>query len=127
MTSREPDRFGTDFSRLDSIVERTGHVVSGDDLERDQEVAGGRRDALVLRDDLDAPYPHPVSVDDLQEVRADAESLDHFEPVGRRPAERLSLVGSERGDHFAEHTDLVREDEPECVYRARSDALSLAF
>src|SRR5256885_13509458 len=77
--------------------------------------------------DLDPAYPHPVSVHDLQEVRADAEILDDLEPVGRRAAERFSLVRNERRDHFVEHADLVREDELEFALRDLVDLLHLAF
>src|SRR5256885_13000784 len=56
--------------------------------------------------DLDPAYPHPVSVHDLQEVRADAEILDDLEPVGRRAAERFSLVRNERRDQDRKSTRL---------------------
>src|SRR2546422_3840410 len=38
---------------------------------------------IVCRLLLEKKKPHPVSVDDLQKVRADTESLDDIVPVGR--------------------------------------------
>src|SRR5437867_4016584 len=115
MTSRKADRFRPDFACLNPIVERAGHVVSGDHLEGNQEIVGGRRNAIVFGNHLDAAHPHSVPVDDPQEVRADAEPLTKLEPMGRRAAERLSFMRDERRDHFVEHADLVREDELEAV------------
>src|SRR5437867_3079392 len=127
MTSRKADRFRPDFACLNPIVERAGHVVSGDHLEGNQEIVGGRRNAIVFGNHLDAAHPHSVPVDDPQEVRADAEPLNKLEPMGRRAAERLSFMRDERRDHFVEHADLVREDELEFVVRHIVDLLHLAL
>ena len=84
MAPRKADRLRPDFARLHSVVERAGHVIPGDHLERDQKIAGGWRDSIVLGDNLDPAHAHPVSVGDLQEVRPEAEVLDDLEPVRRR-------------------------------------------
>src|SRR2546422_1569336 len=72
---------------------RSGHVVPGDHLERNEEIAGGWRDSIVLRDDLDTAHAHPVSVDDFQEVRPEAELLDDLEPVDRKSTRLNSSHG----------------------------------
>src|SRR5467141_4619279 len=127
MALREPEIFGADLPFFDTIVQRSCDVVPCDHLEGDEEIPRGWRDLVVVGDDLNAPDPHPIPVDDAQEVRADAEVAHRAEPVGRRATQSLPLLRHEGGDHLVEHADLIREEELKLLVTDLVDLFYFAF
>src|SRR5205807_8269968 len=124
---RKSGILGLDLPSFDPVVERSGHVIPRDHLERNEEVLRGRHYLVVVRDHLDATHPHPGPAFESEEMGPNTQVLDDLEPMGGGAAERLSLVRNLRGDDLVEDADLVCEEELELSGRDLVDLLHLAL